>query len=68
MSAAAILEARDFLIRHRSDYATAYRDFRAPEIGAFNWALDWFDAVGIAIYAVFGTWKRSPLACLYCPQ
>ncbi len=31
-------------------------------------ALDWFDAVGIAIYAVFGTWKRSPLACLYCPQ
>ncbi len=45
MTAAAILEARDFLLAHRTDYATAYRDFRWPEIGAFNWALDWFDEV-----------------------
>ena len=35
--------ARDFLLRHREDYDTAYRDFRWPELDRFNWALDWFD-------------------------
>ncbi|HTN51249.1 MAG TPA: AMP-binding protein [Anaeromyxobacter sp.] len=35
--------ARDFLIAHREDYATAYRDFRWPVLDRFNWALDWFD-------------------------
>jgi acetyl-CoA synthetase len=35
--------ARDFLQRHRSDYDTAYRDYRAPEFESFNWALDFFD-------------------------
>jgi acetyl-CoA synthetase len=35
--------ARDFLQRHRSDYATAYRDYRAPQLHEFNWALDVFD-------------------------
>ena len=40
---AAFLAARDFLLRHREDYATAYRDFRWPELAEFNWALDWFD-------------------------
>ncbi|MDX2156450.1 MAG: AMP-binding protein [Hyphomicrobiaceae bacterium] len=44
MSGSAILEARDFLIRHRTDYETAYRGFRWPELGSFNWAIDWFDA------------------------
>ena len=43
MSAAAFLEARDFLVAHRSDYATAYRDFRWPVLDRFNWALDYFD-------------------------
>lgn len=37
--------ARDFLIEHREDYETAYRDFRWPELDEFNWALDWFDVV-----------------------
>jgi len=37
------IAARDFLQRHRSDYATAYRDYRAPELDEFNWALDFFD-------------------------
>ena len=41
--AAAFLQARDFLLRHREDYPTAYRDFRWPELGEFNWALDYFD-------------------------
>jgi acetyl-CoA synthetase len=45
MSTAAILKARDFLLAHRTDYTTAHRDFRWPELTNFNWALDWFDAV-----------------------
>jgi acetyl-CoA synthetase len=35
--------ARDFLQQHRTDYDTAYRDYRAPELDEFNWALDVFD-------------------------
>jgi acetyl-CoA synthetase len=35
--------ARDFLQRHRTDYDTAYRDYRAPQLDTFNWALDFFD-------------------------
>jgi acetyl-CoA synthetase len=35
--------ARDFLVQHRTDYQTAYRDFHWPVIDRFNWALDWFD-------------------------
>jgi acetyl-CoA synthetase len=38
-------EARDFLLRHRDDYATAYRDFVWPQLDRFNWALDHFDAM-----------------------
>jgi acetyl-CoA synthetase len=37
------IQARDFLQQHRSDYDTAYRDYRAPELDNFNWALDYFD-------------------------
>ncbi|WP_158047796.1 AMP-binding protein [Skermanella pratensis] len=40
---AEFLKARDFLIEHREDYETAYRDFRWPEFETFNWALDYFD-------------------------
>lgn len=39
------LAARDFLLAHRTDYATAARDFRWPQLDAFNWALDYFDAM-----------------------
>src|SRR6516164_9118626 len=42
-SAASFLAARDFIFRHREDYATAYRDFRWPKLDRFNWALDYFD-------------------------
>jgi len=35
--------ARNFLLAHRTDYRTAYRDFCWPELDRFNWALDWFD-------------------------
>ncbi|MFI9799203.1 AMP-binding protein [Streptomyces sp. NPDC052302] len=37
--------ARDFLLEHREDYATAYEGFTWPRPERFNWALDWFDAV-----------------------
>ena len=37
------LEARDFLIAHREDYAAAYAGFRWPQLDHFNWALDYFD-------------------------
>ncbi|MEU6333241.1 AMP-binding protein [Streptomyces cellulosae] len=37
--------ARDFLLEHREDYATAHRDFAWPRPERFNWALDWFDAI-----------------------
>ena len=43
MASQAFLQARDFLLRHRDDYATAYKDFSWPELTEFNWALDWFD-------------------------
>src|ERR1700722_13194178 len=39
------IAARDFLLRHREDYATAYRDFQWPKLDRFNWALDYFDVM-----------------------
>jgi acetyl-CoA synthetase len=44
-NAAPFVAARDFLLRHREDYATAYRDFRWPKLDRFNWALDYFDVM-----------------------
>src|SRR5262249_44313991 len=41
------LKARDFLLAHRTDYATAYRDFAWPQVTEFNWALDWFDRLAL---------------------
>ena len=37
--------ARDFLVEHRLDYDRAYREFRWPELEAFNYATDWFDQI-----------------------
>ena len=39
----AFLAAREFLLTHREDYETTYRDFRWPQLDTFNWALDYFD-------------------------
>ena len=39
----AFLAARDFLQKHRTDYQRAYSEFRSPQLGQFNWALDYFD-------------------------
>jgi len=43
MPAPPFIAARDFLFAHRTDYQTAYRDFRWPVLDRFNWALDYFD-------------------------
>ena len=39
------LQARDFLIAKREDYAAAYAGFRWPQLAEFNWALDYFDVM-----------------------
>jgi acetyl-CoA synthetase len=42
---AAFRAARDLLLRYRKDYEGARREFTWPELGEFNWALDWFDVI-----------------------
>lgn len=37
-------QARDFLLKHRTNYDKARAGFRWPDEAHFNWALDWFDA------------------------
>ena len=44
-AAKGFLEARDLLLRHRTDYDRAYREFAWPTPGQFNWALDYFDVI-----------------------
>jgi acetyl-CoA synthetase len=44
-NAAPFIAVRDFLLRHRDDYAAAYRDFHWPKLDRFNWALDYFDVM-----------------------
>ncbi len=44
-NAASFVAARDFLLRHREDYETAYREFQWPKLDRFNWALDYFDVM-----------------------
>jgi acetyl-CoA synthetase len=44
-NAAPFIAARDFLLRHREDYAAAFRDFQWPKLDRFNWALDYFDVM-----------------------
>jgi acetyl-CoA synthetase len=39
------LRARDFLLCHRQNYETAYREFLWPALDRFNWALDYFDRI-----------------------
>ena len=44
-SLTAFRAARDLLLNHREDYDAAVAEFSWPELGEFNWALDWFDAI-----------------------
>src|SRR5688572_267274 len=45
IAAAAFLASRDFILKHRTDYDTAVREFAWPAHERFNWALDYFDAI-----------------------
>ena len=45
-AATAFVAARDFLLTHREDYDKARELFAWPRPAEFNWALDWFDAIG----------------------
>jgi len=54
---AQVRAARDFLLNHREDYATAYRDYRSLVLKEFNWALDWFDAIA---------WTRGSAGVVDC--
>ncbi len=45
--AAAFIEARDLLLRHRTNYDAAVREFQWPVLGHFNWALDYFDYMAV---------------------
>jgi acetyl-CoA synthetase len=46
MTTDAFRAARDLLVSLREDQSEACRRFRWPELGPFNWALDWFDRIG----------------------
>jgi acetyl-CoA synthetase len=39
------LASRDFILKHRTNYETAFREFEWPAQEHFNWALDYFDPV-----------------------
>jgi acetyl-CoA synthetase len=43
--ATAFFASREFILKHRTDYETAVREFEWPAQERFNWALDYFDAV-----------------------
>ena len=53
--------ARDLLLRLRTDYDAAIREFRWPVIDRFNWALDYFDhlpADDLALWCIGETEER----------
>ncbi|MDX6318206.1 MAG: acetyl-CoA synthetase [Nocardioidaceae bacterium] len=52
----AFRQARDYLLAHREDYDTAYRDFRWPQLDTFNYATDWFDVLAAEHPDTTGLW------------
>ena len=54
-AAQGFFDARDLLLRHRTDYQRAYSEFRWPELAEFNWALDYFDVVPDVKYSSIGS-------------
>jgi Acyl-coenzyme A synthetases/AMP-(fatty) acid ligases len=43
MEANEFVNARDYLLLHRTEYQEAYAGFKWPRLEFFNWALDYFD-------------------------
>jgi acetyl-CoA synthetase len=44
-AAQAFFAAREFILKHRTDYDTAVRAFQWPAQQRFNWAIDYFDII-----------------------
>ena len=59
----AFVQARDFLLAHRTDYESAYAGFRWPRLEEFNWALDYFDRLEFAALpkTISGKIRRNEL-------
>src|SRR4051794_38454773 len=57
----AFLAARDLLLRLRTDYDAATREFHWPAMDRFNWTLDYFDhlpADTLALWCVGDTEEK----------
>jgi len=60
-NAESFIAARDLLLRLRTDYDEAVREFRWPVMDRFNWALDYFDhlpADDLALWCVGETEEK----------
>jgi acetyl-CoA synthetase len=60
-NAAPFIAARDLLLRLRTDYDAATREFRWPVMDRFNWALDYFDhlpADALALWCIGETEEK----------
>ena len=61
-NAAPFIAARDLLLRRRTDYEAAVREFRWPVMDRFNWALDYFDHLPpdpLALWCIGAVGPRS---------
>ena len=61
------IAARDLLLRLRSDYDAAVREFHWPMMDRFNWALDYFDhlpAADLALWCIFETEEKLSFGAL----
>jgi acetyl-CoA synthetase len=72
-SGSEFLNARNYLLAHRSEYGVALRGFSWPRMDRFNWALDYFDVMaadnaGLALLMVEedGTQMTRTFAELAC--
>ena len=66
-SVAPFIAARDLLLRLRTDYGAAVREFRWPVMDRFNWALDYFDhlpADDLALWCVGETEEKLSFGAL----
>jgi acetyl-CoA synthetase len=66
-SSRAFRDARDLLLHSRADYEAVSASYRSPELGEFNWALDWFDVIArgnerLALWVVEGDGAEQRLS------
>jgi hypothetical protein len=62
------LNARNLLIKQRTNYEAAYAEFSWPKLDTFNWAIDYFDAIAqnnsapVATTCAPSAWKACAIA------